>query len=161
VQRDQGRIISRRIDLRSDRPDPLREALPHELTHVVLADTFPEQLCPLWADEGLAVLADIASKRAGFRQDLAEALDRGETFAMAELLRLDNYPAAHRQQVFYGQSLSLVEFLLRRKDAETFCTFVRRATSHGYDAALAEAYGISDVGELERLWRKAELTVSR
>jgi hypothetical protein len=33
-----GRVLSRRIDLRLDRPEPLTRALPHEMTHVVLAD---------------------------------------------------------------------------------------------------------------------------
>lgn len=33
-------ISKRRIDLRGDRPDYLTAALPHELTHVMLADHF-------------------------------------------------------------------------------------------------------------------------
>ncbi len=32
--------------------------LPHEVTHVVLADLFTTQQIPRWADEGIAVLAE-------------------------------------------------------------------------------------------------------
>ena len=34
-------------------------SLGHELTHVLLADLFPNQTLPRWLDEGIAILADM------------------------------------------------------------------------------------------------------
>ena len=53
-----GKIISRRVNLRTDHPTLVKAVLPHEITHVILADFFTEQQIPRWADEGLAVLAE-------------------------------------------------------------------------------------------------------
>ena len=53
-----GKIISRRVNLRTDHPTLVQAVLPHEITHVILADFFTEQQIPRWADEGLAVLAE-------------------------------------------------------------------------------------------------------
>jgi len=150
---DRGRVTARRIDLRSDRPDPLREALPHELSHVVIAELFADKPCPRWAEEGLAVLNDSARKQGGHRRDLTHAWQRAATFATPELLRLDDYPAGNRRAVFYGQSVSLVDFLVSRESAAVFVDFLRRAGESDYDTALKGTYGISDVGELDRLWK--------
>ena len=46
VERLKDCIAKRRIDLRGDRPDYLTAALPHELTHIVLADHFAGQSLP-------------------------------------------------------------------------------------------------------------------
>ena len=53
-----NRITSRRTSLRADHPQLLTAILPHEVTHVVLADLFTIQQIPRWADEGMAVLAE-------------------------------------------------------------------------------------------------------
>ena len=47
-----------RTNLRADHPQVLTAILPHEVTHVVLADLFTTQQIPRWADEGMAVLAE-------------------------------------------------------------------------------------------------------
>ena len=71
---ENGRIVSRRIDLRGDVAEPLCAALPHELTHVLLADVFPGETLSRWADEGIAMLADPPEKLARHGQDLRAAL---------------------------------------------------------------------------------------
>jgi hypothetical protein len=58
VTADGGRVVFRRIDLRSDAADWRSNALPHELTHVVLADRFPGRQLPHWLNEGLAMTSE-------------------------------------------------------------------------------------------------------
>ena len=53
-----NRVTARRTNLRADHPQLLTAILPHEVTHVVLADLFTTQQIPRWADEGIAVLAE-------------------------------------------------------------------------------------------------------
>jgi hypothetical protein len=152
VERDANIIAKRRIDLRGDRADYLTAALPHELTHVILADHFSEGSLPRWADEGMAVLADTQAKRDHHARDLQGARARGTTFRVAELLPLKDYPSAERWAAFYGQSLSVVGYLVSRDTPHEFVKFLDAAKLSGYDHALLDCYGIRDMDELERLW---------
>src|SRR5206468_7649581 len=58
-----GRVVARRVNLRADHPNLLVAVLPHEVTHVILADLFPSQQIPKWADEGMAVLSEPAAEQ--------------------------------------------------------------------------------------------------
>jgi hypothetical protein len=48
----------------------------------------------------------------------------------------------------------LAEFLIDQKEPAQFVEFIQLAAAKGYDSALRECYGISDVGELDHLWRQ-------
>ena len=148
-----GRIASRRIDLLGSRTEYLSAALPHELTHVILKDRFPNKELPRWADEGTAILADSEAKQQRHYSDLRSGLTTGETFPAALLLTMEGYPPASQWGVFYGQSTSLVKFLVKRKTPDEFIRFIEEATAEGYDAALKKCYGIADARELDRQWR--------
>ncbi len=158
---EKGRIVSRRIDLRGDVADPLAAALPHELTHVILADEFAAESLPRWADEGLAMQADPLDKLAGHSHDFDRALAEHRALRLAELLANDNYPTGEQRSAFYGESVSLVSFLMGQKKPAEFIHFIHRANEAGYDAALREVYKIRDVGQLERTWLVKAAVASR
>lgn len=147
-----GRVTGRRIDIRADRPGWFGAAFGHELTHVVLADKFSDGRLPAWADEGMAVLADSGVKQDAHQRDLHVARSSRRTFRLVELFALDGYPAAERQAAFYGQSASLVRYLVARGTPEQFVTFLIAAGSDGYDSAARKVYGLRGVRELERDW---------
>jgi hypothetical protein len=71
---------------------------------------------------------------------------------------LDDYPGADRFGVFYGQSASLAEFLVKRKSPSEFVNFIERAAVVGYDSALMIHYDIANVRELDKEWRKSVAT---
>ena len=127
-------------------------ALPHELTHVILADLFNGRQPPRWIDEGIAVLADQASKQQLHQRDLKLAFDNQATFSAGELLLSENYPQAKRMGTFYGQSASMVAFLAQREDPAKLILFTRRVLEQGYDVALREIYQIDGISAFERLW---------
>lgn len=166
---DRGKVIKRRIDLRADAEDWLTTALPHEMTHVALAARFSERQIPRWADEGIAILAEPAARQAIRRTAMQKALARTPRFAAAELLSLRDYPASDRRDAFYGQSASLVAYLIERDSPAKFLDFLQAGQRHGYDRALAEAYQIESAAELDARWRpqlldhgpSAELFASR
>lgn len=160
VQIKQGRVYTRRIDLRADKPDFLSAALPHELTHVVLADRFAAAPLPFWAEEGIAIQADPREKQDRHARDLEAAFVNQTLFHAAELLKLDGYPAKDRWGAFYGQSASIVEFLLQRGTPAQLLDFLDQARARGYDAALRERYGVANVGEFNRLWRSHVMLAS-
>jgi hypothetical protein len=157
---DRGRIVSRRIDLRGDVSDPLTAALPHELTHVILADSFAGNDLPRWADEGMAMLADPPEKLAGHDRDFDAAVSERRLFHLSQLMTEQDYPAADRRTVFYGESLSIVRYLVGRRTASDFVTFLHLAVKSGNAASLKEVYGIEDLAQLEHYWRsQANLAV--
>jgi hypothetical protein len=147
-------LLHRRIDLRGDRYGAALAALPHELTHVVLADMFEDRPPPAWADEGMATLADSAAKRAGHAADLRAALARGRCFRLVELLAQEDYPSPRRMTEFYAQSASLVQFLAELGGHESVPRFLLAAREHGYDAAVRSTYGLQGIRELEDCWKR-------
>jgi hypothetical protein len=151
-QKDKG-VVHRRIDICGDGQLGLA-ALPHELTHMVLADLFNGRQPPRWADEGLAVLSDPGRKQLLHQRDLANCLSNRTEFRLLELMTLESYPDASRVPAFYGQSASLATFLIDRAEPSQFIEFLRLASQQGYDHALKEIYSIDDVNHLDRLWRE-------
>lgn len=152
IERRGDRITRRRIDLLVAANGGL-PALPHELTHVVIADCFGSEAPPAWVDEGVATLADTEEKQALHRRDCRRAIASGATLPLKRLLRLSRLGSREQAATFYGQSLSLVDFLMLRGEPEKLLPFVRLAERVGYDEALQRHYGIHSVAKLERLWR--------
>ena len=159
MKNEDGKIASRRIDLRLDRDDAVRRVLPHEMTHVIMAEIMLRAKTPRWADEGMAMLADLPAKQSLHERDLSKALQSGDSFRLVALVGSSEYPT-HDQQIFYGESLSLTRFLVDRRSPATFVSFVQQAAEVGYDAALRDRYGIRDVAELEKIWLKSRRTSS-
>jgi len=149
-----GKILSRRIDLRADRPNPLNRTLPHEMTHAVLAEVTAAHKLPRWADEGMALLADTQEKQLGHHADLQRALANRSQMRVPTLLVSQEYPAVDQMQLFYGQSSSLTRMLIEQGSHAQFLQFAQDASQHGYDQALRKHYQIQGVLELERRWLK-------
>lgn len=149
-----GRILIRRIDLRSDTPEFLATTLPHEMCHVLLADRFRDGGPPLWYDEGLALLADRRSKQQLHQRDLLVGIRSGEELFLRDVLTTVSYPAADRMGVFYGQCASLTRLLLSLGPPEQIHRFAKRSKEIGVNLALEECYSIAGVPELERKWRQ-------
>ncbi len=152
IDRRQGRIASRRIDIRASRADWQSNALGHEMTHVVLADRFAAEPLPRWMDEGMAILADSAEKQGLHRTDLTRAVAAKREFRVHELITMGDYPPSNRWATFYGQSASLVRFLVDQAGAERFVQFAELASRVGYETALKRTYHFG-VAELERRWQ--------
>lgn len=147
-----GRVTQRRIDLLAVEPAKGLAALPHELVHVLFVEEFPTQAPPKWAEEGLALVMDPADKQARHRRDLDTAMRTRTMLPISRLLADDNYPGPAYRAAFYGQSLSLVEYLLQQAPPSEFVRFVKLAVARGTERALADVYQ-RDLRELERDWR--------
>jgi len=146
-----GQITCRRIDLLLDDRGKAT-ALPHELTHIVLADAFSGRQPPPWLDEGIATLADSQEKLALHQRDCQNALRRGTAFRLVELLSLERLSSSAQFPAFYGQSVSLVKLLSERDDPAEVVLFAKLAMEKGYDEALRASYEIDGVGQLQRFW---------
>lgn len=151
---DAGRILNRRIDLLAEDRNRALSALPHELVHVLFAELFPNAAPPRWAEEGFALLNDPNDKQARHRRDLYDALRTKTTLSLNSLFSATDYPTGWRRAVFYGQSMSLVEYLTGLDTPQQFVRFVNLSMDTGRDHALKAIYHIDGLGDLERRWRK-------
>jgi hypothetical protein len=160
-----GRIIARRVNLRADHPNLLKAILPHEITHVVLADLFPHQQIPRWADEGMAVLSEPVSEQNLRASDLEAPLGTGQLFKVEDLMRMD-YPEGKYWGLYYAQSVSLTRFLVEQGSPTQFIQFVQRSQQNNPEAELKRIYNIDGYIELQKRWlayaqtRTAEKTAS-
>lgn len=152
---DDGRPVLRRIDLRADAADWSTGALPHELTHVVMGDVFGGRSIPRWADEGMAMLAESASKKRLRMASLKHLTAHRIGFSMSSLLAVQGLPEPHLRDSFYGQSAALVSLLVAEHGSTRFIEFVRKSQTSGQSAALGEVYGFSNVSDLQRLWDRS------
>ncbi len=155
VTLEHERVVQRRIDLRSDAEEWSTSSLPHEMTHLVIADRFTRRQLPRWADEGMAVLAESPAKQLKRRQAALTDGSRG-TFSPVDVLRQNGYPAAQRHAGFYAGSAELVAFLVQRKGAETFLAFVESAMTEGAEQALRTFYGIDGFAGLQKELKRTE-----
>ena len=145
------RVLSRRMNLRADNPLFLTTTLPHEVTHIVLADVFIAQQIPRWADEGIAVLAEPLAEQRSREAELQEPLESGRIFQVGQLMAMD-YPDQKDWRLFYAQSVSLTRFLVDQGPPERFIQFVRDSQRIGTATALRDVYQIEGLTELQDRW---------
>lgn len=143
----------RRIDLCGSAEGCFTDSLPHELTHVVLADQFTDRRIPQWADEGIAMLAESPEKLQRRLNELQGLVARNRTMGLHELMKLDQGPPVASRDAFYGQSVTVTGVLLERGTPEQFLRFVKAGQRHGYEKALREVYAIESWSELESEWQ--------
>ena len=148
-----GQIVTRRVNLRADHPQMLAAILPHEVTHVVLADVFTEQQIPRWADEGMAVLAEPATEQAGRASDLNAPLAEQRLFKLSQLMSID-YPESKHWNLFYAQSVSLTQFLVGQGTPSQFVAFIKNAQRNGPETAVREVYKFDGLDDLDSRWRE-------
>jgi hypothetical protein len=146
-----GRVVARRVNLRADHANLLAAVLPHEVTHVVLADLFPDLQIPRWADEGIAVLAEPDSEQSLRAADLTKPLEAGQLFALGDLMRMD-YPDGKHWSLYYAQSVSLTRFLVSQGTPAQFVEFVRGSQRNGVEPELRRIYGIDGLDRLQDRW---------
>lgn len=146
----EGTVWRRQVIVRADVLTEVKRVFCHELTHVVMADRFPTKQIPRWADEGIAVLSEPASRLPLLSSMMNDAQIKGELLKLRTLISAKYYPRSERSiSLFYGQSALVVKALVERKDATTFLKFVEDAQELGADAALRSNYGIAGLEELE------------
>jgi hypothetical protein len=158
IQLDQGRVVARRIDFRADAADWETETLPHELTHVVLADRFCRSRISPWADEGIAMLAESPAKLKRRLNDLRQVAADRSIYTARDLINVNSSPEPAFRAAFYGQSLALVSLFLDWGSRDQLLQFVEASQLKGPDAALRDVYGDQKAVVLEREFRSYVLT---
>jgi len=129
------------------------DTLRHELAHVVTAEAGDSAFgsLPAWLDEGTAVWAQ--RDKGGYGDAIEAALDRGNVFSISEITSSPG--EASKVTLFYGQSWSIVQYLIDQSGSEKFAElFAEIKAGSTMDEALEAAYGFDQIG-LENEWRAA------
>jgi len=153
VTMSEGRVTARRIELRADDAGMLENSLPRELAHIVLADLFPSQPPPRWAELGIAALAASEPEVQRYLRTMPRIAKSNEWLSVAKLVGATEVPAAN-VTAFHVESVSLVEFFIRWQGEKAFTAFLRDAQRYGVESAFQRQYGLKDCGQLEREWKK-------
>jgi len=132
--------------------------LPHEISHLILGDFLHPRLVPLWFDEGVAQLQEV-NKSAMTDSMMRVLVRKGQTIPFEQLtcvtdIRLEKDP--NKVMIFYSQSLSVVEFLIKRYGINAFRQLCRNLKDVSFEKALKKAYlnQLMSIADLERQWIK-------
>ena len=133
--------------------------LPHEISHLILRDFLGLKTdIPIWFDEGVAQLEE-KNKSDSARQYMQMLVEAENQIPFSLLLKWDVRGESDPQKVsiFYVQSLSVVEFMIRKYGSSAFgilCRSIRDGMD--FEGALHKAYPrtISSAGKLEEKWIK-------
>lgn len=149
-----GRILRRKIVLRTADAEFKHTVLPHEVTHVALAGEFGSHRLPIWADEGIAVLSEPAASRQEQLRRLASRDAADSNLSCSRLFSLTRLPPA-RMPEFYAHSTGVCQYLIELEGRRAFLHFLRTSLNSGdYDTGLRTVYGIRDVRTLELKFRQ-------
>jgi hypothetical protein len=131
--------------------------LPHEITHLIFRDFvgFKGEI-PLWLDEGVAQWQE-TKKREAAREIAFYLVRSGKHYPLRELAGMDVRFSQDDEtvQYFYMQSVSLVDYLIRKHGTSGFTVFCRALRDgKSLDAALKSAYphSLPDLETLEARW---------
>ena len=159
------------MDLSGDLEDVIDNLLPHEMTHLLMAEHFQRRI-PTWVDEGMAVIAESTENQRMADRRCRSALEQGRCFRLAALFDQEDPSLTGDKWV---QAHSVVRFLLSRKSpvkgfrvqAEdpqhrthyelaaregALLFFIRKGMEDGWDKAAKEYYGVENVAALEMAW---------
>jgi hypothetical protein len=114
-----------------------------------IAGEGPFGALPAWLDEGTAVYAQ--GDPEGFRGAVESAIDRGNVLSVRSITSYQGDP--NKVNLFYGQSWSLVSFLIDTYGGEQFAQlFAEIKRGNTTDTALETVFGFDQDG-LENEWR--------
>ncbi len=155
-----GRATGRRIDLRADDTAMVANALPRELTHVVLADLFADKSPPKWAQQGMAILAGSPEEIERFTRTLPRCARDGELRSLAAFFELKSFPN-DKITGYYCQCVSVTEYLIKLRGERNFKIFLGDAQRYGVSQALKRQYNIDSPAALEGAWKRASFGQAR
>ena len=134
------------------------EALPHELTHLMLWDYFDSHMSsiPVWFEEGVAQLEE-THKRDMAKEALRPVVQAGNhiQFRVLGNLRPSELKQDAQVGIFYAESLSIIVFLIEKYGQGAFyqlCKELRGGQS--FENALTRAYNgiFNSMDDFEGRW---------
>lgn len=127
----------------------------HELTHLVTANALRggpyKDLYPSWLNEGTSVFLQVSPNDVGYIEALENAIREDKVMSVKGLQAARNRDIG----LFYGQSYSIVKYLVETHGAAKFAQLINEFKRNGsVDESFTNVYGFDQDG-LTREWRKS------
>ncbi len=149
---DRGEVFGWRMTIQGPLDRILDSVLPHEVSHTIFACHFRRPL-PRWADEGAATLAEDESEKRRQKLLFEQVIENRRRIPLRTLLSMKNYPRdANNVLTLYAEGFSLADYLVQRGGKARYLKFLNSAHYRGWDRAVAQFYGLSNVGVLDKKW---------
>ena len=125
--------------------------LPHEIGHIIFREFVGySKVLPLWLDEGVACMQEYESNE---RLATAKCLVNLKLYTHLDDLSKIQDSGVIIPFIFYNESASLVDFLLRRYGRGKFVDFCRSLRDEpDWKQSLRGVYRLKNLDELERNW---------
>ncbi len=141
-----GEVKSATIQLFQTTGELTESAVPHELTHVRLAASpYFYGTMPLWLQEGIASSSESEYKKSLHARVILQAFDDKRLISVEDLVKLAAYPTNNASDVFYAESVAIVESLVEKYGKEPFIEFMSQLQEKSGTEALRNVYGLSTV----------------
>jgi hypothetical protein len=132
--------------------------LPHEMGHVIFREFvgFGNHSIPTWLDEGVAFYQE-THRRLAVIKNVKEAIKDGSFINLQRLSTLNPQFMSDSKSVhlFYAESLSIVDYLIKKFGSDAFVTFCQALRDKkDFASALSSSYNFSNVRELDEAWLK-------
>ncbi len=149
---DGDQAVAIKISIRIDLPNCWEDITTHELMHALVGSHFGRPI-PRWMDEGMCGQVESPNRIAQRRSHATGKI----RYAIKALMNMTDYPSERRDvDVYYGQSITLVNHLVGLKGAKEFISFVRTSEKDGLEKALTKHYEL-DYDKLEATWLTAKV----
>ena len=126
--------------------------LPHELAHIIFREFAGIGAnIPLWLDEGVAGFQELVN-RAKSKRIVKDALKNKTFIPLGELSKIDIRTMDDKEKaaLFYAESLSAVEFLIKQFGTSRFYDFTQALNKgKSLDDALNDSYKEVEIRNLE------------
>lgn len=150
-------LRSRTIVTYRQNQDFIDGLLPHEISHLILKDFVGlDAAVPLWFQEGVAQLCE-ANKKINADLVMRALIKRNEYIPFDLFMGSDIRQESDNRKVaiFYAQSVSVVDFLIRTYGSSNFGLLCRGfKDTKSFEEAMVSAYGgvLRSVDDLESKW---------
>lgn len=131
--------------------------LPHEISHLILHDFIPSAMnVPIWFDEGVAQMQE-KDKRVMIYPMMKTLIKRNQHIPFERFVNLDirREKDGRKVQIFYAQSLSVVDYLVTKYGIDAFGRLCRALRDNkNFAQALSFAYSgvFANFDDLEKKW---------
>lgn len=138
--------------------DFFETVLAHEMGHIIFREFvgFDNYAVPLWLDEGVASYQE-KSRYSQADTLVRKAIESGKFIPLEKLTPFGEQFSmpTDTAQLFYTESFSAVDFLIKKFGKDKFVTFCQNLRDKkSLDSALASNYSFSDVGQMQEAWKK-------